>query len=183
MQILDTMFPDVKIVFFDRKTDSRGSMEITLDTTRLSACGIAFRCKEQRIYHIPKKGTFFGIHFQMGSHPQAKLIHLLSGRGMDYIIDLQRDSATYRKWIAVELSGDDNKCVYIPEGYGHAFMSLEDNTTQQFSVSEHFFLGESGVVRFDDPQIGLTLPIEITAISQQDMNAPYLHSIETDTKQ
>lgn len=180
MQILNTIFTDVKLVCFRKRADSRGSMEITLDTDGMSALGIDFRCAEQRIYHIPDKGTFFGIHFQTGSHPQAKLIRLLSGRGMDYVIDLRKNSATYRKWIAIELSCTDNRGVYIPSGYGHAFLSLEDNTTQLFSASEHFFSGESRAIRFDDPQIGLMLPVEITAISPQDTIAPYLHEIESD---
>lgn len=183
MFVLDTKFPDVKILCFDTKVDSRGLMETTLDTEVMSAHGIAYRCAEQRVYHITRKGTFFGIHFQTGSHPQDKLIRLLSGRGMDYVIDLRRNSATYRKWIAVELTGDDNKCVYVPAGYGHAFMSLENNTAQLFSVSERFFPEESGVVRFDDPQIGLALPMEITCMSERDHNAPFLSEVESDIAQ
>ncbi len=178
MQILNTAFPGVKILCFDTKYDSRGAMEITLDTAGLSAHGISFSCAEQRIYHIPRKGSFFGIHFQMGSHPQDKLIRLLSGRGMDYVIDLRRSSETYRKWISIELSGKNNMAVYIPQGYGHAFISLDDNTTQLFSASEGFSHGESKAIRFDDPQIGLSLPMEITAISERDKNAPLLRELE-----
>ena len=183
MQILDTEFPDVKILCHDGRTDSRGVVDITIDSGGLSEHGIAFLCAEQRIYHIPRKGTFFGIHFQTGKHPQDKLIQLLSGRGLDYVIDLRKHSATYRNYIIIELNGGDKKSVYIPRGYGHAFLSLEDNTTQLFSVSEKSFSGESRTIRYDDPQIELPIPITISAISDQDKCAPLLSEIENDMLQ
>lgn len=169
------IFEDVKILAFGRREDT---MEVTVDTAAMAGQGISFVCREQRIYHMPRKGTFYGIHFQTNAHPQAKLIYLLSGRGMDYVVDLRRESPTYRKWIVLELRGGDNRHVYIPQGYGHAFLSLEDNTTQLFTTDEHFYPGESKKIRYDDPKIGLSLPVEITAMSEGDRRAPCLDEIE-----
>ena len=178
MQIQETALKGVLILTFDGQTDARGTMNVTIDTSAMADAGISFACKEQRLYHMPKKGTFFGIHFQTKRHPQDKLIHLLAGRGMDYVIDLRRDSPTYRKWIAIELRGGDHQCVFIPQGFGHAFLSLEDDTTQLFSASEHFHRDASMQIRFDDPQIHLVLPTEITAMSDYDRNAPYSGDVE-----
>ena len=174
MQVIDTKFDDVKIVISDKREDIRGTMEVSLDGSKMADMGMGFQCKEQRIYCAEKKGTFYGIHFQTGAHPQKKIIHLLSGRGMDYIVDLKKDSPTYKKWIAVELVGGDNQYVYIPQGYGHAFLSLEDNTTQLFTTDEHFYNGEARAIRYDDSQIGLEFPIEIAVMSDKDRNAPFL---------
>ena len=92
MQIQETALKGVLILTFDGQTDARGTMNVTIDTSAMADAGISFACKEQRLYHMPKKGTFFGIHFQTKRHPQDKLIHLLAGRGMDYVIDLRRVS-------------------------------------------------------------------------------------------
>lgn len=178
MQVLDTELDDVKILIFNKREDVRGVTEITIDNAEMARQGISFECKEQRIYHVPYKGTFYGIHFQTKAYPQEKIIHLLTGRGIDYIIDLKKDSPTYKKWIAIELQGGDKQHVYIPQGYGHAFLSLEDNTTQMFTVSEHFYKNESMKIRFDDRQINLSIPIEIIAMSESDRRAPYLDEIE-----
>ena len=178
MYISDTKFKDVKILNFNRKEDVRGVTEVTVNKAEMEKAGIHFECREQRIYHVAEKGTFYGIHFQTKSHPQDKLIHLLTGRGMDYIIDLKKDSPTYKEWIAIELSGGDNKHLYIPQGYGHAFLSLEDGTTQLFTVSGHFQECGSVRIRFDDWQIGLSTPIDIRVMSEYDRNTPYLE--ETD---
>ena len=84
----------------------------------------------------------------------------------------------YKKWIAIELKGGDNQHIYIPQGYGHAFLSLEDDTIQIFTVSEHFYKNESMRIRFDDQQIKLSVPIEIIAMSDFDRKAPYLDEID-----
>ena len=178
MKVIDTELKDVKILIFDKREDVRGATEVTLDNAEMERKGIPFACREQRIYHVLKKGTFYGIHFQTKRHPQKKIIHLLTGRGIDYVVDLKKDSSTYKKWIAIELTGGDNKHVYIPQGYGHAFLSLEDNTTQLFTMSEHLHKGEARRIRFDDEQIKLSIPIEIEAISDSDNTAPYLNEIE-----
>lgn len=180
MQVIDTKFEDVKIIVSDKNRDARGTMEVTFDFSKLADMGMDFQCKEQRIYSVEKKGTFYGIHFQAGDHPQKKIVHLLSGRGMDYIVDLRKDSSTYKEWIAVELVGGDNQYVYIPQGYGHAFLTLEDNTIQLFTIDEHFYEEEAKAIRYDDPQIGLEFPIEITVMSDKDRNAPLLEQVKID---
>ena len=86
MRILDTAFHDVKILHFNCKEDIRGSMSVTIDHAEMVSEGIYFNCKEQRMYSMARKGTFFGIHFQNKAYPQNKLIHLLSGSGLDILL-------------------------------------------------------------------------------------------------
>lgn len=176
MKIENTLFDEVKILSFGERKDIRGDMAVAFDESELRAAGIDFVCKEQRIYTMPNKGTFFGIHFQLKSHPQDKLIRLISGKGMDYIVDLRRSSKTYKQWTAAKLSGGDGRCVYIPQGFGHAFLSLEDNTVQLFTVSEHFDVGASKQINYSDPAIGLEFPTDILHISDSDRSAPFIDS-------
>ena len=70
MQVIDTKFEDVKIIVSDKRKDVRGTMEVTFDVSKLADLGMDFQCKEQRIYCAEQKGTFYGIHFQAGEHPQ-----------------------------------------------------------------------------------------------------------------
>lgn len=174
MKIKDTLFQEVKILSFKEKDDVRGSMSVTFDEKELKMVGIDFRCKEQRVYSMPNKGTFFGIHFQLNRYSQDKIIYLIAGRGIDYVVDLRKSSDTYKKWISIELSGNDNQFVYIPQGFGHAFLSLEDHTIQMFTINEHFHPGESKQINYKDTQIKLELPIDVVAISEGDRMAPFL---------
>jgi len=178
MQVIETEFNDVKILVFKRKQDARGVTQVTLDYSEMANQGMDFTCKEQRVYHAPRNGTFYGIHFQGKKHPQAKLIHILAGRGIDYIVDLRKESPSYSQWISIELQEGDNQHVFIPQGFGHAFLSMEDNTTLLFSVNEHFDSHASMQIRFDDKQINLSLPIPIKAMADYDRDAPYLHELE-----
>lgn len=118
---------------------------------------------------MPKKGTFFGIHFQ---ERQSKLISVISGKGLDYIADLRKNSPTYKQYKAVELCGDDNIAVYIPEGFGHGFISMADDTIQLFAVNEPFDPVLSKALNYK--AVGIQLPFEDIIISDKDKMAPML---------
>ena len=174
MRIEKTEFPGVLLIHNAVRCDGRGGMETVLDDRSLWEAGVDFRVREQRAYRIPKRRTFFGIHYQADGYPQDRIVQVLAGRGIDYIIDLNAGSPTFRKWISVELDGEDGKAVYIPHGYGHAFFSIQDDTWQLFTVNEHFREGCSKKINYKDPSIGLELPCEADWISEADRNAPML---------
>ena len=133
-----------------------------------------FEIKETRVYTMPQKGTFFGIHYSDEATPFSKLVSVVQGRGMDYLVDLRKESPTYLKWEAVELNADNALTVLVPAGIGHAFLSLEDNTIQLFAINKSGKDGHSKQINYADPQIGLKLEIPITQISDYDANAPFL---------
>ncbi|MDD6771669.1 dTDP-4-dehydrorhamnose 3,5-epimerase family protein [Inconstantimicrobium porci] len=78
------------------------------------------------------------MHFQNNPKPQAKLLYCIKGRGIDYAVDLRRDSPTFLKWVCVELSEENRKQIFIPKGFGHVFISLEDNTKNVMRIDESF---------------------------------------------
>ena len=90
------------------------------------------------------------------------------------MIDLREDSETYLKWEAVEISGDNSLAVYIPAGFGHAFISLEDDTMQVFVTDKIGKEGYSKYLNYTDEKIGLKLPIPISEISDYDTESPFL---------
>ena len=172
MELIRTIFDSVKIYRLKSRTDNRGLMTYVYED------GIeGFNAKETRIYDMPKAGTFFGIHYREEKAPMQKFVTVVKGRGMDYVIDLRKDSPTYLKWESLELSADNALAVLIPEGIGHAFISLEDNTMQAFTIDKTGKDGHSKQLNYKEEKIGLKLPVDVTEISDYDAGAPFLDII------
>ena len=169
MELVKTIFGTVQVYKLKSRTDNRGLMTYVYED------GIeGFVSKETRIYDMPSKGTFFGIHYREESAPMNKLVTVVKGSGMDYVIDLRRDSATYLKWESLELTADNALAVLIPEGIGHAFISLEDNTIQAFTIDKTGNDGHSKQLNYKEEKIGLDLPVQVSEISDYDEAAPFL---------
>lgn len=173
MNIVDCILGAAYMLEPLKRTDNRGEMNLCFHRDRLAENGIHFPMTEQRIYRIPRSGTFFGIHYQETSFPQAKLITVLQGSGLDYLIDLRRDSPTYKQWRTVEVSSENSRIVYIPAGFGHGFLSTADNTIQLFAVDAPFMAGAARSIHYADPTIGLQLPVAAPILSEKDKNAPF----------
>ena len=170
MNIVDCIFGAAYVLEPIKRTDNRGEMNLCFHRDTL---GIHFRMAEQRIYRIPRSGTFFGIHYQDAAYPQAKLITVIQGSGLDYIVDLRKDSPTYRQWKAVEVTSENARIVYIPAGFGHGFLSTADDTIQLFAVDAPFMDGAARCIHYADPGIGLKLPVATPILSEKDKNAPF----------
>ena len=170
MELVKELFAGGACVYKQKsRTDNRGPMTYIFDDSIEG-----FDIKETRIYTMPKKGTFFGIHYREKEANLSKLVSVIRGRGLDYVIDLREDSETYLKWEAVEISGDNSLAVYIPAGFGHAFISLEDDTMQVFVTDKTGKEGYSKYLNYTDEKIGLKLPIPISEISDYDTESPIL---------
>ena len=169
MEPVKTIFDTVKVYKLKSRTDNRGLMTYVYEDGMEG-----FVSKETRIYDMPKKGTFFGIHYREENEPMQKLVNVVKGSGMDYVIDLRKDSDTYLKWESLELSADNAIAVLIPEGIGHAFISLEDNTMQAFTIDKTGKEGHSKQLNYKEEKIGLKLLVDVAEISDYDEAAPFL---------
>ena len=171
MDIVRRIYDGALVLEGASAADERGS-SVRFMADELTAL-TGFVIREQRVYTMPVPHTFFGVHFQAGAHPQSKLISVLHGSGTDFIIDMRRDSPTFGEYEAVELSAQRPLYVYIPAGFGHAFLSREADTIQLFSADEHF-TAECG--RASGRSIGLPLPDDVV-MSAADAAAPPLTEI------
>jgi dTDP-4-dehydrorhamnose 3,5-epimerase len=169
MELIKEIFGSVKIYKLKSRDDNRGNLTYVCDE---SIDG--FEAKETRAYKMPKTGTFFGIHYREESSPMSKFVTVIQGKGMDYVIDLRKDSPTYLKYEAFELSDENNLAVLVPAGIGHGFISLENDTIQLYTIDRSGKDGFSKQVNYADEKIGLKLPIPITEISDYDLNAPFI---------
>jgi dTDP-4-dehydrorhamnose 3,5-epimerase len=152
----------------DPKSDERGIFARTwcqheFENSRLNPkiaqCSISFN---------PRKGTLRGLHYQAEPFQEAKLVRCIRGSMYDVAVDLRRDSPTFRHWTAAELSADNRNALYIPEGCGHGFLTLQDNTEVFYQISEFYTEGFSRGVRWNDPSFGIKWPAEVQVISERD---------------
>lgn len=120
------------------------------------------------------KGTFHGIYCQNNPHAQGKLIRCTRGAIMYFAIDLRRDSPTFKRWNYVILSSENHKQLWIPCGFGHAYLTLSDNCEVQFKYDAYNVLESERVIRYDDPDIHLNIIKSDLIISEADKNAPLL---------
>lgn len=106
-----------------------------------------------------KKGVLRGLHFQI-EHPQGKLVRVIKGRVFDVAVDLRQGSATYGKWHGVELSEENKKQFYVPEGFAHGFLVLSDEAEFCYKCTDFYHPGDEGGIAWNDPEIGIKWPIE-----------------------
>ncbi|MCB0164529.1 MAG: dTDP-4-dehydrorhamnose 3,5-epimerase family protein, partial [Anaerolineae bacterium] len=118
------------------------------------------------------KGTLRGMHYQTAPYAETKLVRCTQGAIFDVIIDLRPDSATYQQWLGVELTAANYKMLYVPEGFAHGFVTLEDNVEVTYQVSQFYTPEAEGGVRYDDPAFGIEWPVTIAVISDKDKSWP-----------
>ena len=113
-----------------------------------------------------------GMHYQAKPYEEAKLVRCTMGAIYDVIVDLRPDSPTFRKWMGVELTADNCRMLYIPEGFAHGFLTLKDHTELSYQMSQFYVPDSARGVRWDDPAFGIQWPIAVTIISDRDKNYP-----------
>lgn len=121
-----------------------------------------------------KKGTLRGMHFQHSPYREEKIISCVRGKVFDAFIDLRKDSPTFLKWSSVILSDQNNYLLYLPEGFAHGFITLEDDSHLLYQHSEFYAPGFEGGIRYDDRLINIQWPFPPEVISDRDLDHPLL---------
>ena len=148
--------------FFARAFCEREFCEKGLNP-RLIQCNVSFNLR---------KGTWRGMHYQEVPFEEAKLVRCTRGAIWDVIVDLRRDSPTFKRQFAVELSADNRRMLYIPERFAHGFQTLTDGTEIFYQMSEFYSPEYARGFRWNDPAFDIQLPLNITAISDRDASFP-----------
>lgn len=121
-----------------------------------------------------EKGALRGMHFQIAPYREIKMVRCISGAVYDVIIDLRRESTTFLQWFGAELSAQNKRMLYIPEGFAHGFQCLTDNCELIYHHTEFYRPGAEGGIRYDDPAVGIEWPSPVTTVSERDKSHPYL---------
>ncbi|MCL2775899.1 MAG: dTDP-4-dehydrorhamnose 3,5-epimerase [Oscillospiraceae bacterium] len=167
-------FEEILILEYPVSKDNRGISVRTFSKRELNEIGIDINFVEEVLYCPQQKNTLYGIHFQNHPKAQTKLVYCTKGRILDFVVDLRKSSDTYKRWVCVELSPANRKQVYIPVGFGHAALTLENDTNIVFKISEYFDSSLSKTVKFDDVDLNIKFDIVNPILSQQDKDAPSL---------
>jgi dTDP-4-dehydrorhamnose 3,5-epimerase len=115
------------------------------------------------------KGTIRGMHFQMPPYAEIKLVRCIGGAVYDVIIDIRKDSPTFLNWFGIELSSQNRKMIYIPEGYAHGFQTLTDDAELIYHHSEYYQSGVESGIRYNDPAVKIDWKIDLTNLSERDI--------------
>jgi dTDP-4-dehydrorhamnose 3,5-epimerase len=168
MKFHKTPLKDLIIIEPEKIEDERGFFARTWDTEVFSKVGLNPKIIQCSISSNKKKGTLRGLHVQNSPYEESKIIRCTRGKLYDIVVDLRTDSLTFKKWFSIELSADNYKMVYVPEGCAHGYQTLEDNTDASYQMTKEFKPEYYTGVRWDDPAFGIKLPLEITVISKKD---------------
>lgn len=156
----------------ERLEDERGYFARTWCKREFEAQGLNTNIVQCSISFNKKKGTLRGMHYQAPPYQEVKLVRCTSGAIYDVIIDMRRESQTYKQWVAAELTAENQKMFYIPEGFAHGLITLQDNAEVFYQISESYHPECSRGVRWNDPGFSIQWPIAPTVMAERDRNYP-----------
>jgi dTDP-4-dehydrorhamnose 3,5-epimerase len=164
----DTKLKGSYIIEIDPIGDERGFFARSFCAKEFEKYGLNIRIVQCNISYNEKKGTLRGMHYQVAPHEEAKLVRCTMGVIYDVIIDLRPDSQTFKQWIAVELTRENRRMLYIPERFAHGFLTLEDHTEVFYQMSEFYHPECTRGVRWDDPTFGMKWLMVPTLMTDKD---------------
>jgi len=160
------------IIELETKEDERGFFARTYCKREFEKVGLDFEVVQANLSWNNSKGTLRGMHYQAAPHAEAKLVQCVKGKLYDVIVDLRKGSETYCCWQGVELSEENGRLIYVPEGFAHGFQTLEDETAVYYMMSAFFNSESARGVRWNDPAFGIKWPLEEKIISSKDRSWP-----------
>ena len=179
MKVERTALDGVLVITPDVFADERGSFRELFHEQRYQEV-LGLSADEHFVqdnFSVSKKGTLRGLHYQAPPMAQGKLVSVLKGRVFDAAVDIRFGSPTYGKHVAVELSGDNHRQLWIPRGFAHGFVVLEDETYFIYKCTNTYSKEHDRGVLWNDPAIGINWGVEQPIISEKDQKHPVLANI------
>lgn len=167
-----TLVEGVVEIAVEYQVDERGLFGRTWCRKEFGEAGLRPDVVQCSISFNYRRGTLRGLHYQAAPHAEAKLVRCTRGAMYDVAVDLRPDSPTFCRWTAAELTAENRRALYIPEGCAHGFLTLEDNTEVFYQMSEFYHPEAARGVRWNDPAFGIVWPAEVTVISERDRSYP-----------
>ena len=178
----ETKLEGAFVIDLERKEDNRGFFARAFCQHEFEEHGLEPVIAQANLAFNRHKGTMRGMHFQFPPATETKLVRCTRGAILDIIVDLRPESPTYLEHVAVELSADNHRALYVPGRFAHGYQVLEDITETSYQVGEFYAPGHEGGLRYDDPALGLTWPLPVSEISEKDRVWPLLSEIETEVR-
>ena len=182
MKKLDTDLPGCFILEPVIHGDDRGFFMESWNRTTFRSLGIDLEFVQDN-HSRSSHGVLRGIHYQIGK-PQGKLVRVTQGSVFDVAVDIRRESPYFGKWTGVELSAENKRMMWVPPGFGHAFLVLSDTADFQYKCTELYIPECDRGVRWNDPEIGIEWPevgVDGPSLSDKDRSLPFLAHAELDS--
>ena len=174
MKILENPLQNAFVLQVEPYVDHRGKFARMYCQNELKQIGHYKQIVQINHSLTRKRGAIRGMHFQNPPKTEIKMVRCLRGSVFDVIVDLRCDSDTLLQWYGEILSDDNLKMMYVPEGFAHGFQTLEESTELLYLHTEFYSPEHEGGVRYNDPRLNISWPLEVTEVSQKDQEYPLL---------
>ena len=172
MHFTETNIAGAKTVDPTPHQDDRGRFMRAWCAKEFTENGINFVPVQANMGFSVRKGTTRGMHYQIAPALEAKLVRCTRGAIFDVVLDLRPSSPSFGKWFGTELNEQNGRMLYLPEGCGHGYQTLQDDTEMHYMASAYYTPEMARGVRFDDPAFQIRWPLDVTVISEQDRTWP-----------
>jgi dTDP-4-dehydrorhamnose 3,5-epimerase len=177
MEIIKSEIPDVLIIKPDVFQDERGYFFESFNEMKFREYGIDAHFVQDN-ESKSQKGVLRGLHYQRPPYAQGKLVRVMKGSVLDVAVDLRHDSPWYGKSVSIILSESNKWMYWIPEGFAHGFITLEDNTVFFYKCTHFYHKAAEGSIRWNDPDLNIDWGNEHPILSEKDTSAPFLKDFE-----
>lgn len=176
MEIVQTGISGLIIIKPEVYNDHRGYFFESYNKQKLAEAGIENEFVQDN-ESKSNKGVLRGLHYQKAPYSQGKLVRVIQGAVLDVAVDIRKDSPTYGKWASIELTGDNKWMYWIPEGFAHGFLTLEDNTIFSYKCSGIYNKPSEAAIRWNDPQLAINWGVSAPILSEKDKIAPFFSEL------
>ena len=182
IEVEQTSLPGVLLITPQIFKDERGFFIESYNYQDFSDAGISDIFVQDN-HSKSQKGVLRGLHYQ-NPHPQGKLVRVIRGKIFDVVVDIRAGSPTFGKYIGVTLTNDSPKMLFVPVGFAHGFLVLDDDTEVLYKVTDLYYPKGDAGIRWDDPDVGISWPchefgIDTPVLSEKDKIHPYLRDVQT----
>ncbi len=183
MQITPTRLPEVLLLDPKVFGDDRGFFTESFNQRVFDTALGRPTCFVQDNHSRSARGVLRGLHYQLPPHPQGKLVRVSQGAAFDVAVDIRKGSPTFGQWVGAELSAANQRQMWIPEGFAHGFLALEDDTHFLYKTTDFYAKDCERAVRWDDPAIGIEWPSAAAPLrlTGKDAEAPLLRDADLPT--
>ena len=178
MQFVPTSLDGVVLIGTERVHDERGYFVRTGCRHAFATNGLTTEYAQSAQSYTTRRGTLRGLHYQCPPHQEAKLVMCARGAIYDVVVDIRPSSPTYLDWASFELTSDNGKMLYIPEGFAHGFQTLCDDVDVTYRLSHPYTPAAARGLRHDDPTLCINWPEKVSLISVRDANWPLLFCLQ-----
>jgi len=166
----ETPIPGAFLIDLEKRGDDRGFFARAFCENEFTAHGLSPRFVQVNTSLSRFKGTLRGMHYQLPPNAETKIVRCIRGALLDIILDVRKGSPTFGKSFSAELSAENRRMMYVPKGFAHGFITLEDDSEAFYFVDEFYAPAQERCIRWNDPRFRIEWPREPTVISDKDRN-------------